>query len=90
MNVIIKFHIFRAPDYANQVGGTFTTEQATFTTSTEPERPKTTQTSSTTTPQPAKTKPKVENNNKSFTCTECGKGLARKDKLVSVKVVWVA
>ncbi|XP_054268924.1 zinc finger protein 182-like [Macrosteles quadrilineatus] len=29
-----------------------------------------------------KPKPKVENNNKSFTCTECGKGLARKDKLV--------
>lgn len=30
-----------------------------------------------------KAKQKIENNNKSFTCTECGKGLARKDKLVS-------
>ncbi|XP_072154331.1 uncharacterized protein [Bemisia tabaci] len=33
-------------------------------------------------PPPSKLKTKGENNNKSFTCTECGKGLARKDKLV--------
>ncbi|RZF40133.1 hypothetical protein LSTR_LSTR014416 [Laodelphax striatellus] len=32
---------------------------------------------------PQKQKPqKIDNNNKTFTCTECGKGLARKDKLV--------
>ncbi|BES92646.1 ZnF_C2H2 [Nesidiocoris tenuis] len=33
-------------------------------------------------PAACKPKPKLENNNKSFTCTQCGKGLARKDKLV--------
>lgn len=83
----------RAPDYTNQVftaneipgaTGIFAAtgaedRQVKHQTSTQPNQ---TNTSATTTVQ-TKSKTKVENNNKSFTCTECGKGLARKDKLVS-------
>jgi hypothetical protein len=70
----------RAPDYSGQVTS-FPGQEGGFN---DPDRKQGPQTTSTqTSSQAAKPKPKVENNNKSFTCTECGKGLARKDKLVS-------
>ncbi|XP_014246807.1 zinc finger protein 624 isoform X2 [Cimex lectularius] len=73
-----------APEYTSQVA--FPSNQQ-FTTDNSETAEKTAQAVGTQTTQPSvqsvvKQKHRVENNNKSFTCTECGKGLARKDKLV--------
>uniref|UniRef100_A0A0A9WYS2 C2H2-type domain-containing protein n=1 Tax=Lygus hesperus TaxID=30085 RepID=A0A0A9WYS2_LYGHE len=77
-----------APDYSGQLA-TFTADgTANFGNTSHQDDRKATASTQTQISQPqhivvvSKPKPKVENNNKSFTCTECGKGLARKDKLV--------
>lgn len=78
--LIIVFNMFRAPDYSIGTSTSSYQQQTAFSDKKGVSTPNSIQQFQMSLQKP---KTKVENNNKSFTCTECGKGLARKDKLVS-------